>query len=243
MFNDSKKRDYRFWEKCSKSGGVAIVQAKKHLGTNTAEMYLRSIDAYLLNGSHTTSEGKISSFGSVRILAGSVFEQSAKKSFEDCGSREGLELWSPILYSLSKGNFKAKVKNDTVVIQNEENNAVMTASCQQLFPVSMNLWEHVRNEGWLMFESSEMYSRDLPQILTRAQQGIKPPYFDNSAFIKVSPKLLGERLLVLYLRTTDFRQTAVRVFTENGELVEHEVYHPISFKLWAPESFEATFRN
>jgi len=237
---------------CSRGRGLSVqfygIRNPKYaleLATQIAEAKVakRSVhkDNYglsLLKNSYVTMGGKISKHGSINIFDNSVKEPPATTKAMDydndlCLGR-GLELWSSTLYSFRKGGFKAIIlpHEEVVLVVNKKNRPRAVISSEHLSSVMMCLKETVTESGWLL--SNAIIREALINALSLAEKGKKPPFCDNSAFLKVSTHLAKNQLLVLYMEKDEHK-----VFDSDGKLIPHKTHYPLSYKRWRPDSSKA----
>lgn len=71
------------------------------------------------------------------------------------------------------------------------------------------------------------------KAFSQAKRGEKPCRLDNSPFVKVSKRFIKRKLVVVEI---DSINDKYKVFTKRGEKIWHQVYYPLSYAKWKPES-------
>lgn len=175
-------------------------------------------------GGHKVAKGKVLDYGTVRLLFVHVRETD--------DTLEGGLHWSPKLVRYSQlGNHTARIKDSQLEVLNSNNEVVETISGQEIFYVDHGGINVVTSSGFL---SHEPVGTLLETALSEAELGRKPKLLDDSDFVKVDKKLVGEKLFVLqFCNWGTGHANEARVFTLDGRNeIECSVENPLAYSRW-----------
>lgn len=189
-------------------------------------------------GVYATKGGKISTYGTIRILHNSMVE-----SVDD---DDGLELWNKDFLPFRTGGYRVRLDSGSVKILNKKGEVVAQVSSKNISSVDTHNICIVGLDGYLfrvyknevLGVKRSIFYRNYLKGLRQIKRGEKPCFLDNSAFVKVPKRLKGRKLVVLEI---DSINDEFKVFTKRGKLIWHQVHYPFSFAKWEPESEYARY--
>jgi len=194
-------------------------------------------EKHLLSDCKVVKDGKISRFGTVHILLNSVQEPEENKEI-------GLECWSAELHRFRHGNFKAEIKNDYLVIINEAGKKVYDIAVTDILSIDSRYVCTAMEGGWLMSNGWLMNGCQIEKsgkstavaylgALLRAEKGETPDILDDKSFTKISPEFVGSSVVCLLHKGLSAKELSVKVFTEDGQMIDSETSWPLSREKWA----------
>jgi hypothetical protein len=132
-------------------------------------------------------------------------------------------------------NFKAKIKDDRLVIYDETEKRVSDIAVTDIFSIRSKYRCTVMQNGWLisdrfMKKYSECKKKLYLDALLSAEKGQSPDVFDERLFTKISPEFVGSNVICLFHRGLPIKKSLVKVFTEDGQMVDSETSWPLAPK-------------
>lgn len=168
--------------------------------------------------------GYISRYGTIRLVYADVQEMNDPE-VGSCHYSEQLLIYQ-------NGNFRAKISGESVVVTDADGYVVGIISAENFHLVSSSGEQEcvVIDCGYVM-PLSMLDKRIMIKALLMAEAGKRPPFGDNSLFVKVSSERKGDHVILLWLDECGRNESAA-VFTLSGELIPSEVCHPLAFEKW-----------
>lgn len=189
---------------------------------------------YLLS-SYIRQKGKIFPWGSVRIL-----DESVPDNTRDAYS--GLWVFSEKLLPYGKGLHYATIVDQKIIVRRKSTNRkvcileeseVATAVDVDVVIVASHGYLNDLGPIGMRFSKPLQKKRDFKELYN-AECGERPTHFDNSPYVKVSTKYLGQKLVTIDLSAADTpRKGEFKIFTFEGKPIpDFTVVYPLSFKKW-----------
>ncbi len=201
----------------------------------------------ILNSSYVRQKGKIFPWGAFR-----TFHNSVDEDLRD--TYAGLWLYNKKLLPYGKGNHYAKILNgELVIFSKPSGHKVAFLQEEDLHPVRsldvvlVSLYGYLDYLGdYGMRSRTPLLGKRRIKMIHKAEQGIRPPSFDNSEYVKVPEKYIGQKLITIDLGVTEKTQKKTfKIFTFDGEQVTNfTISRPLAFKKWGVEEpSHGSFRN
>lgn len=188
-----------------------------------------------LNNCYVQEYGRILPMGIIRILNCNV---------RDTPHVRGLALWSKKLAMYGNEQYFAQIiqtSHEVVVYQNSERGKyqrqeITRIPAEEIVPCSSIATARVETNGYLNITGEKFlgkFSRDILDerdfsALSLALEGRDPKRYSNSTFVRVSPKLAGEKVYEIQFGMLGER----RVYDLNGKPIEHYAHYPLCFLKW-----------
>ena len=166
------------------------------------------------------NHGRISPYGTIYLYApGPWWPKTGPR-----GKTEGSSHWSEQLLPYANGEFTAKVCRASIIVLDKKGQVMKTIPADN-FP-SLN---HEEDKGFVTDTGYILTCKDkwLEDALRDAENGKKPPYCDNSRFVRVSPQDAGKSVVLL-----EWEPDRAAVFALDGTRIPCEVRRPLSFGKW-----------
>ncbi|MBP6974555.1 MAG: hypothetical protein KBB54_01280 [Candidatus Pacebacteria bacterium] len=189
---------------------------------------------YSLKNSYVRQKGKIFPWGAVRILDNSVPESN--------DAYAGLWIYSEKLAPFRKGKHFAKIEDGQLMVYSKKNSRKsVTISSKEVHSASdvdvelVDLYGYLNNCGSIgMRFKKPLLDKFTIKLLRNAEAGERPTSFDDSSYVRVSTKYLGQKLVTIDIsKSMEPQKGKFMIYTFDGKLIpEFTVVHPLSFKKW-----------
>ena len=184
-----------------------------------------------LRNCYVRQDGRIFPFGIIRILNKSVSDDLRDDS-------SGLECFSEKLIPYGDGNHYAKMGSNNLLIFNKQSEkkvyeisfyAIFTVKIQTVKVMTMG---YLKTTGVIggFFNNNHFEGLDLDSSLELAAKGKDPKSYDNSTFVSVANKLIGQDLIQVSF--FGGKEDDYLILTKDGKLVSHKTSKPLAYTKW-----------
>jgi len=163
---------------------------------------------------YATQGGKISEFGTIRVLRNCVVETGDPNA--------GLEIWGPVLYEHRNNNSRAIVEEGHLIILNKAGKKIAVNTAANLFSVYSKFECEVTEHGWVLPHPP---GKIMLKAFAQIEKGETTTVRNDSIFAKVSSKFTG--LHVTCLRGGN---SFMKIFAKDRTVIDCEVSSPLSYK-------------